>query len=1149
MILSPTSAIEKTLRIALDEAKSTIDEITGVWSQTAKRSLDVIKRSTNGEYSFKSYQDSNGTTHHALIGTANSDPWNFGYADVKMMTCAIGDLFNASMIAPLKVIDTLDSAMKRLEDLINRYIGRWTKDVTNYVKETLKDLMYWKVFYCWGDKVIKWLNELNSNYGGKTIEEFSPFLTDFCILAKECPLLKEYVLDTPYMKNLAVRINRASDKFDNWMSQTKAQAEIGISDYFQAHGGDKVSNWVGDVTDFYRQAKAGVDPVTQGLSNMNQRADIRNLQAQLNTATDPATKASIQSQIDTAQANLNSENKTNSDIRNNIQKYVSSVLTLDDIRKRAENTSIGYTPDQLSNGIPIGLNGKAQVSFDENGKAQSISYIDATGNVCQTSPFDLSTYEPSDDMSKILERLCNFTLGDLFKNVLDMIKNVMSTISTVVDTTVNTLGRWLKAGISFVKKMIITPFLNQLSKAIPLGDTVIKIMNFYKDWLKCQALFCPSPFTDKLVKLGKRLLNQFRANIRYESVPRIDSEGKPMVDLNGNPIMRKVYYYALDELLSSRLIDPFINGITGLIDATAFAVKTVAKGCDSNSTGQGNTDLKSKTVSRWDTQFKPIVDKIDDLIYTLIDPSDIVRCVRASDPNDEYLIRAGLTGTWFDDNEDDLKELYSKIPNDTDDQAVLEKMNSWKSISGDINYASLKSARESAKNYEVLADIGTEDAFQKLVLSGAVHSIIEQAIQNGNSKLVGKDLSDKISQYIQQAFPSDLSYSKVSDNIKNLKTVLSGLNFPETVSINGKEVNTDSYLLEVSNTYFARMEKCSKIVIALMDSVESGDSAEVQSLLGYTKDQADALVIKFKQLGSVVKSKTDDVDSSNLEIVNLMDEFVTGVLPKTMGHIAESLGPKQEQLATTGNYIGEQTMYETLMEDASKLVEHFVGLGDSFRVKLAEGLVFKAGNWVPLEELLNGELSYTILQCGDQKIIDDYKSVIFIENRKIADSFLSFAYYSMTKAVIGFRSFSMSSQSFQTTSTQSSVSSLEQQVRLDELTRSMSVDYKSDQQVQKDLQNEFNKNAGANLDSKSVGSNGVVLDNVTVKGGVLDGFAIVSNTALMDTKTNSKVTLTNENVKKISLMRMGIDLRPLAVPDKPNVEGLTPIQEMKKILQ
>jgi len=1094
MILSPTSAIEKTLRIALDSATETIDEIKGVWSQTSKRSLDVINRASKSQYDYKSYSDANGITHHALIGT---DDGHFGYADVKMMTCAIGDLFNAGMIAPLRIINKIDSAMGRLEKLIERYIARWTKDVISYVKETLKDLMFWKKFYCWGDKIIKWLSELNDKYGGKTIQEWHPFLADFCILAKECPLLKEYVLETPYMKNLATKINRQSDQFDLWVTQTTAEAQLAVGEAFSS---PLVSDWVSSTVEFYKNAKNGTDSTTQGLENMKFRSDIRALEISIRNENDPIKKKLLESQLASKKNEYNSYNESTTKIRNNVRKYVSSVLTLDDIRKRAENSSIGYTPDQLSRGIPIGLDGKAQVEFDENGKAQSISYVDNSGNVCKKSPFDMNTYEPSDDMSKILERLCNFTLGDLFQNVLDMINEVMSTISSVVDTAVDTLGRWLKSGISFVKKSIINPFLSAIQKSFPFSDVIVKIMNFYKDWLKCQSLFCPSPYTDKLVKMGRKLMSQFRSHIRYEMVPRLDSEGNEMKDSQGNIIKKKTYYYAVDELLSSRLIDPFINGITGIIDATAFAVKAVAHGCDKESNGDGEVDLTAKTLKQWDTFIKPVVDTVDDLIFTVIDAGDIIRCLKAEDPTTEYLSRAGMTGTWLDDNKEEIELMISKIPSNTDFTAREKIIHKWKLMIKDIRAL----AQEEAKTYDSTDE--TTDSFQSLVLSSGLQQIIESAINKTYGELPSKDRVSKVRDAIDKLKPwNESSYTKIANNVSNGISVLSYLKFSEGDS---------SVLKQLGERYRARMAIISTKIVPL----------------------------EFLNNNYYV---SEDSNTSR-DIKKFLGEFALTVMPKTIENLAKTLKTKLDAISNSQGYLGTETLYDRITDDTNALVNRYVGLGDSFRRKLSQNKIFISGEWVNLSEVIKKQIDSDLMACDKKEIVNEYLSVLFIDNGTLSESFLDYVWFEMRKANITFSMAGLSS-SFATTSKLSTeeLKSLEEKARAEFFDENGKKFQEEDNINTREIKRQYNLKSNGVITNKEL-----TLDNINIKGANSDAVVISGegSRVLMDTATNSR-TVDKNSIRKTSAVIMGLDLNSVVIPDSGEPESMTVIQELKQIIR
>lgn len=1101
MILSPTSAIEKTLRIALDEAKGTIDDMTGVWSQTAKRSWAVIKRASHGNYGFEKYTDSYGSTHHALIGVENS----FGYADVKMMTCAIGDLFNASMIAPLKVIDRIDRAMDRLEKLIERYIARWTKDVVSYVKETLKDLMFWKKFYCWGDSLIKWLSELNDKYGSRTIEEWSPFLTDFCILAKECPLLKEYVLDTPYMKNLATKLNRASDRFDNWVAQTTADSVTSVSDFFQkdGRGGATVSDWISSTVEFYKNAKEGNDPASQGIENMQYRAEIRSLEAEISSETDPAKKATLQKSLDAKKLEYSESRDRSRKIRENVRKYVSSVLTLDEIRKRAENTSLGFTPDQLSNGVPIGLDGKAQVEFDENGRAVSISYVSNSGEVCQKSPFDMNTYEPSDDMSKILDRLCNFTLADLFQNVLDMINSVMTTISSVLDTTVDVLARWIKKGISFVKTMIVTPFLSAMQKSMPFSDTIMKVMNFYKDWLKCQSLFCPSPYTDKMVKLGRKLVRQFRSHVRYEMVPRVDSEGKPILDTNGNPVMRKVYYYAVDEILSTKLIDPFVNGILGIVDATAFAVKTVAKGCDADSNGDGETDLVKKTLKQWDSYIKPAVDSIDDLVYTVIDATDIVRCLRSQNPDVEYRSRAGMVGTWMDDNLEELKAEFAKTEYPTDLQARRRIIDMWHAeataIRGGIS-------KDTSKNYmdnnldDPFLSTGSPDDSNFRILADGLKAIIPD--KKGSSYIEAMDM----------LAPQGSDFNTIYTNVKNFRNILGHLNLPPSA---------DAVFNSLAENYKNKM-------------------------IGFESDTKSDYFISGGN-----KIATSEVYTSISDYgISLLTEFASTILPKTLDNISKSLSLKMNVVALSQGYLGNETVNDRLTEDAGKLVQKYLGLGDSFRRKLARGMIFADGKWVTLISFMEPKIDRDIIHSGNEKLVDEYMSLLFVDVESLMDSFLQFARFEMNKATISFSTEGLNSNLFS-----SGLSNLEGEElkRWEEILYQEALNSKeAEQQYQRDkaiddLNASRLRGFVPNIDKSVKANSHTDLDNFDIASNIAAGI-IANGDILMDTKTNSRTTDKNLQ-RKMSALSMNLDLKGIVVPDRQDNENMKPIEELKRIIR
>lgn len=785
--MNTLSIAERGIKDLLADTMDEWKEIKHIWTNTGRRIASIVKNAPdNGDktwsgnkatldYSFRKQVDGSGNVQWALIGLNGVDNASFGYAEIKAMTCAIGDLFTATGATALKPLVMLDKFLTTLKKMVDRYIKKWTDDITEFINGILVDFMYWKKLICWGEDAIKFLKKLNEEYGNQNIQSLSPFIADFCLLAKSCPLLKEYVFETDFMKRTARRINDLATDVSDFYSRQKADLSVAVGEYIDSEF-PEFSKGVGDAMEWYKASKEGGDSASIELEIEGIKNDPK------------LTDAEKESRI------LAVRNRAKT-IRENAKKYVASVLTLDELRLRAETDSKGFTRDQMEKGIPIGLDTKVYFEFDDSGNATSMKYVDEGGNICDESPISYNPYKPDSDFQDIINRLCNFTLSDLFGNVIAFIQSIMDAFTSFISTGIDWITRMTRKFLNIIRGIVETA----ISAFTPnLGSTIVKAVNFYKDWLRCQELFCPSPYTNKLIQVGRKAVSMFRTQVKYELVP----DG---VNADGTPRFKKQFYWDLGGTINEKLIDPAFKQLDDMIAGVGYVLKESATTCGVVSAD--GSDLISKTNRQYNEIMKPVTEKFDELLDMFLDPQTIIRALKSDNPRDEIQSLLGISGTWFDDNYDDIMDSFGNkdltesytLPSEYY-SLFIERVSLQKTMKtklSDINRSYIDSlssnrVKEIAKTIKLSDPVNRDRVIRKIESIWLDHTFsnkdseaitdTEKFTINGYLKIVGTATSD-----VTQAIKS--ATQDYDSNIYKSTSITNGLQMSFTNDLGSSEIS------------------------------------------------------------------------------------------------------------------------------------------------------------------------------------------------------------------------------------------------------------------------------------------------------------------------------------------------------------------------
>lgn len=641
MSISPLTITEKAMNGIFESFSNDWEDIGDLWSSTSERVATSFKDSFTGdkEFDYERRQDSDGNFTWVLVQRDDNDDsavvasdWDLTelYANFKIMTCALGDAMTMGTISVLKVVENVDTLLKEIVDFVNKYVGKVRDSVVKYINDVLATFLVWNRIICWIEQLQAFLSDWNNKYGNLSIKDIHPIIADFCILAKECPLFQDFLKYVDKKTDISRKTTNAY-----------TDAKEGFADNLTSATRSSVRFARGLMSDDVKKAFDFME-----LDNLKSLADggyvwewdesiVRN-----NPELSPEEKAE---EIDRLNANANA-------IKSNSKEYARAILSMGGLFELVQRADSAQNDDDIK-GVLAESGYTISNTITDDGEVTEI--VDQNGNVCYKNVSE-SDSDNIFDILDLVNQICSFTLSNLFDYVMRLLQGIMDFFKAYIASIV-------RAITTIVKKImgIVRGAINIAISSIPgfdLGTTILKIISFYRDWLKCQSAFCPNAFTQKLVHLGNRLNQLFASKLTIKEVQDGYNE-------DGTPKYKKVATYEVKDVLSQQLIDPIFDEIDELVEVVEATLVKISTSCQETTEKVITDDTHKKELKRqWKIFLKPSAVMAQELVNTIADERDINESLSSDDSTKRFNSINASIESWMEMNVERIDELIADIP-------------------------------------------------------------------------------------------------------------------------------------------------------------------------------------------------------------------------------------------------------------------------------------------------------------------------------------------------------------------------------------------------------------------------------------------------------------------------------------------------------
>ena len=618
MSISPLSITEKSMNAITDNIMDTLNDIGDMWSSSTSRVTQEVSSDNDKSFDYVKETDADGNISWVLQKVeydGDSSSSTEIYANFKIMMCSLGDFLNSINGTALKTITSVNEFLDEIIAVVGRYTQKIEKDFIDYLNNKLELFYYIKYVYCAVDGILNWLDELNDKYGNLKADSLHPILADFCLLLKECPLFKGIgKIPTPKLVQQFNNFTDDATSFTERQLRNASRFEQGLDEDNQEYS-DSFSKTINERLKEQQELANDINEMRK-LTDEYGEIDTEKINASAENNRSTFIKMYVadgysQEESETlAQIDVDTETQAIRDMKvsidENSQKYINAVYEIGELQSTIKLIEQGVSEEDIIKGFPIGNSLTFKGSVDSNGKLVEGQILDENGDICDDK-FSIDSKKAIEKLNEedggidLAQLICSVSLGKLIKKIQAVITTIMDFVSKYIAIAVKSLSKLAKYILSIIQGAVDDAM--GVITDTDLGGVILTIIDYYKDYLKCNKAFCPSPYTAKLIEMGEKLISLFESNIKI----KVDTDGNERASIN------------LSDALSKKLITPIFQKIDNLVNNLETTIITIATSCDDL---KERNEVNSDAVSIWNTYFRQSTELGDIMIKANVTSQD-----------------------------------------------------------------------------------------------------------------------------------------------------------------------------------------------------------------------------------------------------------------------------------------------------------------------------------------------------------------------------------------------------------------------------------------------------------------------------------------------------------------------------------------------